>query len=102
MTRARLTCLCLLLAGCESFPALDARLTEAARAAPYPDLVPMEGLLAEADAALSTPPPVLSPARIAALEAERIAAGTAIDPARQAALAARAEALRDYRFAALQ
>ena len=73
--------ICLACAGCESFPALDERITPAARAAPYPELVPLEVLLAEA--APASPAPV-------------------IDPARTSALEARATQLRRYRFRALQ
>lgn len=32
--------------GCTQFPALDDRITPAMEAAPYPELVPLEGLLA--------------------------------------------------------
>ena len=42
--------LTLVLASCAQFPALDARLTEADRAAPYPALIPLGPLLAQADA----------------------------------------------------
>ena len=73
--------ICLACAGCESFPVLDERITPAARAAPYPELVPLDKLLAETEAA--PPAPV-------------------IDPAREAALEARATQLRRYRFRALQ
>ncbi len=39
-----------LLAGCTDMPDLDDRLTPAARSAPYPALVPVEPLLAQASA----------------------------------------------------
>lgn len=45
-----LTC-CALLAGCADIPDLDDRLTPAAKAAPYPALVPVEPLLAETEQA---------------------------------------------------
>lgn len=42
--------LILALSACAEYPALDARLAEADRAAPYPELEPLEPLLARADA----------------------------------------------------
>ena len=39
--------LAILLAGCTDFPELDAAVSDRARAADYPELVPTEGLLAK-------------------------------------------------------
>ena len=60
------------LAACAQFPALDAQLTAADRAAPYPALIPLGPLLARADAMGSAPAP--SPEqRVAALAARAAA-----------------------------
>lgn len=63
-----------LVSGCATFPELDARLDDATRSAPFPELVPLEGL--------TGPAPRLTDETGSAL-AERAAA-----------LAERAEALR--------
>lgn len=57
--RALMLALCMMpltaaLAGCERFPSLDAQLTEADRAAPYPPLVPLDGINARAAALAGT------------------------------------------------
>ncbi|WP_156799280.1 hypothetical protein [Oceanicola granulosus] len=70
----------LALAACAEFPELDGRVTPAAAAAPYPDLVPLPPLLAAADA-LGAAPDLSAPARAAA-------------DTRAAELRARAAALR--------
>ena len=62
----------LALAACAQFPALDTRLTDADRAAPYPALIPLGPLLAQTDAMGTAAPPDQT-ARIAAL-ADRAAA----------------------------
>ena len=46
MTRAALLCLSLLLAGCTQFPNLDPAVSASAKAAPYPTLAPLDGVLA--------------------------------------------------------
>jgi hypothetical protein len=64
--------LCLLicaLPACSSFPELDGTITEADRNAPFPRLVPLTPLIAQADAATQTQ---ITPASIASLE-DRIA-----------------------------
>lgn len=70
-------------AGCAQFPELDATLTDEARAAPYPDLVPLEGLQARIGSTRIDPgtAPAVQ-ARIAALKsrASRLR-GTVIDDA---------------------
>jgi hypothetical protein len=91
------------LAACAEFPALDARIPAAERAAEPPPLLPLTGLLAAADAVPATPDfaPALA-AEASRLQAEAAAipsAGTAPaapgDAGRLADLQARAEALRD-------
>ncbi|WP_113911960.1 hypothetical protein [Roseovarius dicentrarchi] len=77
-------------AGCTQFPQLDATLTDAARAAPYPDLVPLEGLQArinETDTGPDTAPAI--EARIAGLKsrASRLG-GTVIDDSTRARMQA--------------
>jgi len=77
-----------LLAACARPPALDARLTEADRLAPYPAPVPLGPLLALADAASVAPSGDLS-GRIAALAARAGALrGPVIDPATTARMQA--------------
>ena len=68
----------LLLAGCADFPQLDASVSDRARAAAYPRILPLDGLLAVADA---------RPEGAAA-------AGLGNLPARLARLQARANAMR--------
>ena len=46
----------LLLAACAEVPALDARLTDADRNAPFPALVPLGPILAAADSTATTAP----------------------------------------------
>jgi hypothetical protein len=50
----------LALGACTQFPALDATITPELEAAPYPDLVPLEPLLARAQAGQSDPVAVRS------------------------------------------
>jgi len=101
MPRALL--LLVLLAACAEFPALDARIPAAERAAEAPPLLPLSGLLAAADAVPASPgfAPALA-AEASRLQAEAAAipdagptAGTSDDAQRLAALQARAAALRD-------
>ncbi len=77
-------------AGCTRFPDLDATLSDAARAAPYPDLVPLSGLQARI-ADTNTDPGTLPTieARIAGLKsrAARLR-GTVIDSAARARMQA--------------
>ena len=80
--------LVLCLAACARPPALDARLTDADRSAPYPAPVPLGPLLALADAASVAPPADLS-ARVAALAAR---AGALRGPVIDAATTARMQA----------
>lgn len=81
--------LALLLSACAGFPALDARMTEADRTAPWPALVPLGPVLAAADARAGAPPPAGDlPARIAALNARAAALrGPVIDAATAARIA---------------
>ncbi len=67
--RAILLAATLLLAACAQFPALDATLEATDRSAPFPDLVPIEPILAAADARTAAPQDLSLDARIAALEA---------------------------------
>lgn len=78
------------LPGCAQFPELDASVTDAARSAPYPDLVPLGGLrarLATTRIAPDTVPTI--EARIARLEAraDRLR-GSVIDDATRARMKA--------------
>lgn len=58
------------LPGCTQFPQLDAAVTDAARTAPYPDLVPLDGLQARLTTSSVAPDTVPTiEARIARLEA---------------------------------
>lgn len=66
--RAAPALLALTLAACGTFPELDARLDDADRTAPWPDLVPVAPLLAEAGAPGEAAPDDLA-ARLAALQA---------------------------------
>ncbi len=73
------------LAGCARFPALEATVSDEARAAPYPDLVPVEQISAQVSA-----PRVQEPGnRALAVRAARLRAraaqlrGSVIDPAEQ-------------------
>lgn len=79
----------LALSACADFPALDARMTEADRNAPFPGLVPLGPLLAAADARAGSPPPAADlPGRIAALNARAAALrGPVIDAATTARIA---------------
>ena len=73
-----------LLAGCSTFPQLDDRISPAAEAAPYPDLVALAPILAAADGAAGRSPPVLA-GRLAALRARATALrGPVVDPATRA------------------
>ncbi|PYE82339.1 hypothetical protein [Pseudoroseicyclus aestuarii] len=93
-------CLLPLLAGCASFPALDARIPAAERAAPYPDLVDIAPLIARSEAAAqeaADPAASALPGRAEALraragalrarpvlsapEAARLSGGVALPPA---------------------
>ncbi|WP_281983330.1 hypothetical protein [Thalassorhabdomicrobium marinisediminis] len=79
--------LCLTLAACAEFPALEGRVSPAVANAPPPELVPLGPLLARADAAergAATVPAALS-GRIAALRAraDRLR-GPVIPPATRA------------------
>lgn len=65
----RLAILALALSACSTFPELDARLTEADRAAPWPELVPVETLLADAGPAGAAAPTDDLAARLVALRA---------------------------------
>ena len=94
----RLLPLLLLLSACEEFPALDARVTEAERAAPPPPLLPLTGLLAAAQTVPQTPdfaPTLSARAEALSVRASGLPAAGGTDAERLAALEARAEALRD-------
>jgi hypothetical protein len=58
-----------MLVACTQVPALDARLTDADRAAPYPDLIDIAPVLAEVDARAAAPDLSGLDARIARLAA---------------------------------
>ena len=65
-----LTAFCLsMLTACAQFPALDETLGAADPAAPYPDLVPLDAILAAADGKSTVGTDLSLGARIAALEA---------------------------------
>lgn len=49
---------CLPLAGCTQFPALEGTVPPELEAAPFPKIVPMEPLLAEAQAGTTDPAPI--------------------------------------------
>lgn len=65
----RLAILVLALSACSTFPELDARMDESDRAAPWPELVPVETLLAAAGPADTEAPTGDLAARLAALRA---------------------------------
>ncbi|WP_138935237.1 hypothetical protein [Roseovarius arcticus] len=78
------------LSSCTQFPELDASVTNAARAAPYPDLVPLGGLQARLNTSNIAPDTVSTiEARIARLEAraDRLR-GSVIDDATRARMQA--------------
>jgi len=70
----------LLLSACTTFPSLDAVLTPVDRAAAYPALIPLDAILAQADAAASTAAPDMS-TRIARLNARAAALRAPVLPA---------------------
>lgn len=78
------------LAGCTSFPELDAAQTPGIENAPYPQFVPIETLLAD-DTPVSTTPEAMEEvaARVAALRARaaRLSAGPVIDNETRARMA---------------
>ncbi|WP_249138948.1 hypothetical protein [Actibacterium sp. MT2.3-13A] len=89
MTRAALIITLALLAGCTDFPALDTATSAEARAAPYPRLVPLEGLIAGAEvAALDAETGARLAARAAALRrrAAQLRRISALPPADRARL----------------
>ncbi|WP_163849382.1 hypothetical protein [Pseudooceanicola aestuarii] len=84
LSPALLTLALFLPAGCARFPDLDATITAEARAADYPDLLPISDVLSVAE----------DPARLAPAD------GDSLD-ARAAGLRARADRLRRHRMAPL-
>lgn len=85
------------LSACSQFPELDATVSDDARDAPFPDLVPIESLTARIGQDRITPDmPGTVEARAEGLrsQAGRRTATAAPDPARVARLKTRAEALR--------
>ncbi|WP_176559315.1 hypothetical protein [Rubellimicrobium roseum] len=86
----------LLLAACAEFPVLDARIPAAERAAPPPPLVPLDGVLAQAEAVPPSAPAGDLAARAQAVSARASALpAPAASNARLADLAVRAQALRE-------
>ncbi len=77
-------------AGCTQFPELDATLTDEARAAPYPDLVPLDGLQARINGTNTDPETVPTiEARITGLKSRASGlSGTVIDSATRARMEA--------------
>lgn len=73
----------LILAGCTTFPELDGTVDPSLRGAPYPDLVPLSGLLAQADAGTNRGPEIEADmtSRIAALRARAAGLRGAVIPA---------------------
>lgn len=65
----RVVILAIALSACSTFPELDVRLEDSDRAAPWPDLVPVETLLAAAGPADTEAPTGDLAARLAALRA---------------------------------
>lgn len=89
MTRAALILSLALLTGCTQFPELEAATSAEARAAPYPRLVPLEGLLAGAEeTGLEPETGTRLAARAAALrgQAVRLRRSAALTPAERAML----------------
>ena len=89
MTRAALILSLALLTGCTDFPELDTATSAEARAAPYPRLVPLEGLLVGAEVtALDEETGARLAARAAALrwKAAQLRRITALPPADRARL----------------
>lgn len=89
MTRAALILSLALLTGCTQFPELEAATSAEARAAPYPRLVPLEGLLAGAQVTgLEPETGTRLAARAAALRgrAARLRRAAALSPADRAML----------------
>lgn len=78
------------LSGCTQFPELDASVSDAARTAPYPDLVPLGGLQARLTTTNIAPDTVSTiEARIARLEARADSLrGNVIDDATRARMQA--------------
>ncbi len=87
---ALLTSPALLLAGCADFPALDAAISDRARAADYPVILPLDALLAQGDIAALPQGAASLPARADALRARAraLAARPVIDAATRARLLA--------------
>jgi len=73
MRRLALPALALALSACSGFPELDARLTAADRAAPWPELVPVGTVLAAAGPAAEADGTGDLAARLAALRARAAA-----------------------------
>ena len=84
----RAALLLLLLAGCAEFPALDARIPPGEADAPPPALMPLDALLAAADARAGSAPPAPGGGRVAALDARAAALrGPVLTEAERARLA---------------
>ncbi len=83
-----------LLPGCTQFPELDATLTDEARRAPYPDLVPLSGLEARINGTYTDPgtAPAIE-ARVTALKTRAAGlSGTVIDSGTRARMQAGVQA----------
>lgn len=77
----RLLVLMALLAACARFPVLDDMAANADAIAPFPRLIPLAPLIAQADALANLPPPPSQEGRISALNARAAALrGPIIDP----------------------
>lgn len=97
LSRAAGLLLCLLIAGCTPFPALEARIGPEARRAPYPALLPMDALLARRGTERLAPEAADEmQARVARLRARAraLAARPVLSPAERARLLSALRALR--------